>query len=119
MRWPAPGFAAESRALAFALSGVAVALLMAGAIRALIRHRFVAAAHTPGEADDWVLDLANRTRLWLLFFPLLAVATAGMAMSADLTRRPATSAVTSKPRLSIATSTATVQGATREAIRKA
>lgn len=86
MRWPDAVSAADPRALAFALSGVAVVLLIAGAIRALIRHRFAAAAHTPGEADDWVLDLANRTRLWLLFFPVLVVATAGMAMSADLTR---------------------------------
>ena len=86
MRWPDAVSAADPRALAFALSAVAVALLIAGAIRALVRRRFAAAAQTPAEADDWLLDLANRTRLWLLFFPLLAIATAGVTMNADLTR---------------------------------
>lgn len=81
---------ADPRSLAFALPAVALALIVAGAIRALIRHRFAGAAQTPAEADDWVLELANRTRLWLLFFPLLAVTTAGVTMSADPARWIAT-----------------------------
>lgn len=90
MRLPDAVSVADPRSLAFALPAVALALIIAGAIRALIRHRFAAAAQTPAEADDWVLELANRTRLWLLFFPLLAVTTAGVTMSADLARWIAT-----------------------------
>lgn len=86
MLWPDVFSSVDPRALALALGAVAVALLVAGAIRALLRRRFAAAAQTPGDADDWALDLADRTRLWLLFFPLLAAATAGMTWSAEVTR---------------------------------
>lgn len=86
MRWPEALTTADPRALAFALSTIAAVLLVVGVIRALIRRRFADAAQTPGEADDWALDLATRTRLWLLFFPIFAATTAGLTIGAGLVR---------------------------------
>lgn len=61
-------------------AAVVVVLLVIAAIRALIRRRFAGAALTATDADDWLLDMANRTRLWLLFFPAIAAATAGIGL---------------------------------------
>jgi small-conductance mechanosensitive channel len=68
----------DPRATGVAVIAVLVALLIVAAVRTIIRRRFAAAAETKTDADDWAYEIADRTRLWLLLFPLLAAATGGI-----------------------------------------
>lgn len=83
MRWP-DGFAGLDPGAAAVAAGVVVALLLiVAAIRALVRRRLAAAARTQTAVDDWAHDVADRTRLWLLLFPLLAAATSGLGLAEE------------------------------------
>jgi small-conductance mechanosensitive channel len=76
----------RSDSLPLAAAIVAATLAIVALIRAIVRRRFATAAATETDIDDWALDLAIRTRLTLLFFPLLAAATAGMDLTDELAR---------------------------------
>ena len=84
MRWPDLTFDNDPRAVMIAVGVVAAVLLIAATVRSLVRRRFAAAHATDTDLDDWALDLANRTKLPLLFFPLLAAATGGLTLPHDV-----------------------------------
>ena len=86
MQWTDPAFGSDPRSLAIALAAVGGVLAIVALIRAIIRRRFAAAAATKADLDDWALAIAVRTKLTFLFFPLLAAATAGLTLAAELTR---------------------------------
>lgn len=84
MQWRDLTFDNDPRAVALALAIVTALLLIAAAVRSLVRRRLRAAARTETDLDDWALDLANRTKLPLLLFPLLAAATRGLTLPPDV-----------------------------------
>jgi small-conductance mechanosensitive channel len=61
---------------------VAGSLLLISVIRALIRRRFQHAHQTPTDLDDLVVDLAKRTKIFLLLFPAILLG----ARAADVPR---------------------------------
>lgn len=54
---------------AVALGIVTAIMLLAWVVRSALRRKFARAAETETDLDDFLLDLVNRTRLLLLFFP--------------------------------------------------
>lgn len=86
MSWRELTFGNDPRSVAVALGAVAIALLIAAVVRSIIRKRFARAAETATAVDDWALDLANRTRLVLLFLAIFATVTAGLTFPPKIDR---------------------------------
>jgi small-conductance mechanosensitive channel len=65
----------------------AVLLLLIWAVRALVRARFRHANPADeNDYDDFFLDSAKRTKLWLLFVPVLYVGTRTLSVTSELIR---------------------------------
>jgi small-conductance mechanosensitive channel len=72
------------RSVIIAGSIVVVVMALIWAIRAAARHRLRNALQTESEVDDFFLGGANRTRLWLLFLPVLFLGTRTLKTPAEL-----------------------------------
>ncbi|HUP60218.1 MAG TPA: mechanosensitive ion channel family protein [Thermoanaerobaculia bacterium] len=71
-------------ALAIGAGIAAGVLLIAGTVIALARRRLRSAAQTPGEADDFLLDLVRRTKIALLVFPAVYLGSRALSVPKDL-----------------------------------
>lgn len=72
------------RAVIVAGAAVVAVLGLIWTIRVLARRRLRDARLTPSDVDDFFLGAADRTKLWLLFLPLLYVATRTLQLPPEL-----------------------------------
>jgi small-conductance mechanosensitive channel len=86
MRWNQLTDVAPPTEMLIAAGIVAGSLLLISVIRALIRRRFQNAHATPSDLDDLVVDLAKRTKIFLLLFPAILLGARAAEVPRDLGR---------------------------------
>lgn len=77
-------FGNSLRAVLIATAGVALALTIIWLIRALARRKLRDAHLTASEVDDFILDATGRTKLWLLFLPIVYLAFRSLRLPPEL-----------------------------------